>query len=196
MQKNRDVVESALSRAVNALVLEQPDDPVRFLSRYLAAPFPSAVPAPIQEDRKDAMKAVNAATEAATKASNEGDDFSTHKWSVEDWLKALGLEKLIAACLCTDWLEKVPREHRSVAELAFVRSLGTQFQNGTCDAHDLASIMSRTSPAQASGPLVDKSLLFQLAEHCGSAAIQLVAKPSTVDELSSKVRIVFNITSL
>ena len=139
------------------------------------------------------MKAVEAA--AGTFSSREGDD-STHKWSVEDWLKALGLEKLIAACLCTDWLEKVPEELRSVAELAFVRSLGVQFKKGECDAHDLASVMSRTAPEKASGPLADKSLLFQLAERCGSAASKLVTDSSTVNELSSKVRIVRKILPL
>ena len=130
----------------------------------------SAPPLPIAT----ALKEARAAAEACGSAEESGGE----AWSAAEWSKSLELERLLAANLCTKWLDTHARAllpaQRSVAELAFVRSLGKQLASGQCSPQQLASVLGR-------------STLRSLADKYSSAAAALVDKPVTLDELSSKV---------
>lgn len=123
--------------------------------------------------QRPVQRALSAARAAAEACSDEGGEM----WSAAAWSRSLELERILAASLCTKWLDEhapdlLPAQ-RSAAELAFVRSLGQQLAQGECSAQQLATLLGRTT-------------LLTVAETYGSAATQLVDTPVTLDELSSK----------
>ena len=128
-------------------------------------------PAPRRPVQK-ALAAAQAAAEGCHGA--EGGE----AWSAAEWSRSLELEQLLAASLCTKWLDEhapdLQPAQRSAAELAFVRSLGQQLADGECSPDQLATVLGQAT-------------LLKLAEKYGSAAAELVDVPVTLDELSSKV---------
>ena len=116
MATHWELMESALTAAVNALAAAQPDDPVAFISKQLQEPAPasaSSAAAPAGEYSSSFLlhsAAQEAAAAPAPAEAIEGDS----NWTVSAWLESLSLEQPVLAALAPP---------NSTQDYAFMRQL-------------------------------------------------------------------------
>ena len=116
MATHWELMESALTAAVNALAAAQPDDPVAFISKQLQKPAPvSASPAAAPAGEYSSSFLLHSAAREAAAApapaeAIEGDS----NWTVSAWLESLSLEQPVLAALAPP---------NSTQDYAFMRQL-------------------------------------------------------------------------
>ena len=105
-----DLLEDALSTALNSVVASKTDDPLRFLSAQLLR---------IADAKEPLATGQSPATEELT-LPPETDEGGTDKWMLSSWIKGVGLERVYTAALQPPTREGADKEE---VALAFLRVL-------------------------------------------------------------------------
>ena len=89
MARHHDLLEEALSAALNSVVASKTDDPLRFLSAQLLR----------IADAKEPLATGQTPTTEKLTLPPVTDEGCTDKWMLSSWIKGVGLERVYTAAL-------------------------------------------------------------------------------------------------